>query len=418
MIDIVVGLGWGDEGKGATVDALVAARGVGNTLRFNGGHQAAHNVIADGVHHTFSTFGSGCLAGAASWIGPRCTIDPLAAVNEQRALSRALARVAPRALARTTAGGSGAGAAGADSPSSPDSPGPPPGAGADSPSSPDSPGPPPGAGADSPDPPAPRVRVHRDALVTTPLHVIVNRARESARGPERHGSTGTGFGETIAYAHRGFAPLRAGDMGDPDLIADHLARYAERSDLIESVDADWLTRMAQDLRSCFARVYDVVTDEELLDMIATGDVVMEGAQGLMLDQDLGTHPHTTWSQTTPAWAVELCERAGAGRRVRVVGAMRTYATRHGRGPLPHEADLGVVEAHNATSRWAGEFRTAPWDAEVLRYALDRVRPDVIALSHLDVFDDVLMSAPGETVGLPPVLVAAHGPDRRDRVLDS
>ena len=71
--------------------------------------------------------------------------------------------------------------------------------------------------------------------------------------------------------------------------------------------------------------------------------------------------------------------------------MRTYATRHGRGPLPHEADLGVVEVHNTTSRWAGEFRTAPWDAKVLRYTLDRVRPDVIALSHLDVFDDVLMS---------------------------
>ena len=308
----------------------------------------------------------------------------------------------------------GAGGRGLGRPTgSPGFPGPPPG-------SPDPPDPPGAPG--SPDrrrptpPPAPRVRVHRDALVTTPLHVIVNRARESARGPERHGSTGTGFGETIAYAHRGFAPLRAGDMGDPDLIADHLARYAERSDLIESVDADWLTRMAQDLRSCFARVYDVVTDEELLDMIATGDVVMEGAQGLMLDQDLGTHPHTTWSRTTPAWAVELCERAGVGRRVRVVGAMRTYATRHGRGPLPHEADLGVVEAHNTTSRWAGEFRTAPWDAEVLRYALDRVRPDVIALSHLDVFDDVLMSAPGETVGLPPVLISAHGPDRRDRTL--
>ena len=408
-IDIVVGLGWGDEGKGATVDALVAARGVGNTLRFNGGHQAAHNVIADGVHHTFSTFGSGCLAGAASWIGPRCTIDPLAAVNEQRALSRALA------------GGGWDGRPGApDSRARPPAP-PDSGTGRlDPPGAPGSPDPP--GAPDSPDrrrptpPPAPRVRVHRDALVTTPLHVIVNRARESARGPERHGSTGTGFGETIAYAHRGFAPLRAGDMDDPDLIADHLARYAERSDLIEGVDADWLARMAQDLRSCFARVYDVVTDEELLDMIATGDVVMEGAQGLMLDQDLGTHPHTTWSRTTPAWAVELCERAGVGRRVRVVGAMRTYATRHGRGPLPHEADLGVVEAHNTTSRWAGEFRTAPWDAEVLRYALDRVRPDVIALSHLDVFDDVLMSAPGETVGLPPVLIFAHGPDRRDRTL--
>lgn len=409
MIDIVVGLGWGDEGKGATVDALVAARGVGNTLRFNGGHQAAHNVIADGVHHTFSTFGSGALAGAASWIGPRCTIDPLAAVNEQRALSRALAGEgwasrpgAPDSRARPTAPpDSGTGRS--TTPGTPGSPGAP-----DAPDSPDRRRPIP--------PPAPRVRVHRDALVTTPLHVVVNRARESARGPERHGSTGTGFGETIAYAHRGFAPLRAGDMDDPALIADHLALYAERSDLIESVDAAWLARMAQDLRSCFARVYDVVTDEELLTMIASGDVVMEGAQGLMLDQDLGTHPHTTWSKTTPAWAVELCERAGVGRRVRVVGAMRTYATRHGRGPLPHEADLGVVEAHNTTSRWAGEFRTAPWDADVLRYALDRVRPDVIALSHLDVFDDVLMSAPGETVGLPPVLVAAHGPDRRDRTL--
>lgn len=289
MIDIVVGLGWGDEGKGATVDALVAARGVGNTLRFNGGHQAAHNVIADGVHHTFSTFGSGCLAGAASWIGPRCTIDPLAAVNEQRALSRALAGGgwaarpgAPDSRARPPAPpDSGTGRLAA--PGAPGSP--------DPPDAPDSPGAPGSPGApDSPDrrptpPPAPRVRVHRDALVTTPLHVIVNRARESARGPERHGSTGTGFGETIAYAHRGFAPLRAGDMDDPALIADHLARYAERSDLIEGVDADWLTRMAQDLRSCFARVYDVVTDEELLDMIATGDVVMEGAQGLMLDQD-------------------------------------------------------------------------------------------------------------------------------------
>ena len=408
-IDIVVGLGWGDEGKGATVDALVATRGIGNTLRFNGGHQAAHNVIADGVHHTFSTFGSGCLAGAASWIGPQCTIDPLAAVNEQRALSRVLA------------GGGWDGRPGA--PDSRARPPAPPDSGTGRlvpPGSPDPPDPPGAPG--SPDrrrptpPPAPRVRVHRDALVTTPLHVIVNRARESARGPERHGSTGTGFGETIAYAHRGFAPLRAGDMDDPALIADHLALYAERSDLIESVDAAWLARMAQDLRASFARVYDVVTDEELLTMIASGDVVMEGAQGLMLDQDLGTHPHTTWSKTTPAWAVELCERAGVGRRVRVVGAMRTYATRHGRGPLPHEADLGVVEAHNTTSRWAGEFRTAPWDAEVLRYALDRVRPDVIALSHLDVFDDVLMSAPGETVGLPPVLISAHGPDRRDRTL--
>ena len=66
--DIVVGLGWGDEGKGATVDALVAFTKADRVVRFNGGQQAAHNVIANGVHHTFASFGSGSLAGVPTYV--------------------------------------------------------------------------------------------------------------------------------------------------------------------------------------------------------------------------------------------------------------------------------------------------------------------------------------------------------------
>lgn len=69
--DIVVGLGWGDEGKGATVDALVASNQQ-RVVRFNGGQQAAHNVIADGIHHTFSSIGSGAFSNVPTFISRFC----------------------------------------------------------------------------------------------------------------------------------------------------------------------------------------------------------------------------------------------------------------------------------------------------------------------------------------------------------
>ena len=84
MTDIVVGLGWGDEGKGATVDFLAAQQAPGTTavVRFNGGQQAAHNVITpEGTHHMFSSFGSGTFSTNPTFISDYCTIDPIAAFD-------------------------------------------------------------------------------------------------------------------------------------------------------------------------------------------------------------------------------------------------------------------------------------------------------------------------------------------------
>ena len=130
MTDIVVGL----EGKGATVDFLAAQHTPGTTavVRFNGGQQAAHNV---GTHHMFSSFGSGTFSANPTFISDYCTIDPIAAFAEGKALGKR----------------------------------------------------------------KPKIYVHQDAKVTTPIHILVNRRRETERGDDRHGSTGTGFGETVSY---------------------------------------------------------------------------------------------------------------------------------------------------------------------------------------------------------------------------
>ena len=79
---IVVGLGFGDEAKGATVDFLCAQDDVAGVVRFNGGAQAAHNVVADGRHHTFRQFGSGTLSGVPTFLSRYCLVEPIGLAGE------------------------------------------------------------------------------------------------------------------------------------------------------------------------------------------------------------------------------------------------------------------------------------------------------------------------------------------------
>lgn len=353
--DIVVGLGWGDEGKGATTDWLCATRDADRVVRFNGGQQAEHNVIAGGLHHTFSNYGSGTLAGVPTFIGPRCTIDPLNTTRERNALH------VKGALTPATR----------------------------------------------------RISVHEDAKVTTPLHVWLNQAKETQRGDARHGSTGTGFGETIAWEYHGFEPLRAGEMNELDNIVFHLDEFRAAHDIvwpdINNFD------IAVQMQRHFQRNYTVWTHDDFVAELNTGHTVFEGAQGWMLDEDHGSWPHNTWSTTSAKWAHELCRMAGI-TDVTVWGVLRTYATRHGAGPLPGEGLYDVPEPHNGTTEWAGAFRTGAWDESLLRWAIDKVRPDVLSLTWCDQSEDIVTTEgpldPAE-LGVP-VALRSYGPDRTDR----
>ena len=137
----------------------------------------------------------------------------------------------------------------------------------------------------------------------------------------------------------------------------------------------------------FARRVRLTGDGEVARLAAAGRVVLEGAQGVLLDEWRGFHPHTTWSTSTFANALDLLSEAGVDADVCRLGVTRTYATRHGAGPFPAEdpslAPL-LPEPHNGTGRWQGAFRVGHLDLVLLRYALEVCGgADALAVTHLD-----------------------------------
>ncbi|MDP9791680.1 adenylosuccinate synthase [Catenuloplanes nepalensis] len=383
---IVADLGFGDAGKGTIVDWLAGCAAAtarqartAAVLRFNGGAQAAHTVVrADRRSHTFAQFGAGTFAGVPTLLTRHTLVEPLALAREAAALA-ALGVPDPLGL----------------------------------------------------------ISVDRDALITTPLHAAVNRAREAARGGAAHGSCGIGIGETMSYAlgHPDLA-LRAGDTESPSRLRRRLLALH-----------DWATATIQSLRNAeppathdgadppavvagvspsvgcggaglpaavagvspsvalgagplpdvdelirayraFGRRIRLAGTGEVARLAAAGRLVFEGAQGVLLDEWRGFHPHTTWSTTTFANATDLLAEAGADAGdVCRLGVTRTYATRHGAGPFPSEdpslAPL-LPEPHNGTGRWQGGFRVGHLDLVLLRYALEVCGgADALAITHLD-----------------------------------
>jgi adenylosuccinate synthase len=124
-------------------------------------------------------------------------------------------------------------------------------------------------------------------------------------------------------------------------------------------------------------------DRTRRELLGRGRCVFEGAQGVLLDEWFGWHPHTTWSTTTFANAAELL----GGRDAVRLGVVRTYTTRHGAGPHPTEdaalaADL--PEPHNGADGLQGTFRRGHFDAVAHRYAVAVAGGvDALALTHLD-----------------------------------
>ncbi|MFI9387537.1 adenylosuccinate synthetase [Kutzneria sp. NPDC052558] len=319
---IVVDLGFGDAGKGATVDWLCANHSVSAVVRFNGGAQAAHNVVADGRHHRFAQFGSGTFSGVPTLLSRHMLVEPIALARESEALAR-LGVADPLSL----------------------------------------------------------LHISGDALLTTPLHVAANRAREDARGAARHGSCGLGVGETAAYALDHRAPTVA-DCRDPLLLTRLLDQLAQHFAPLIGDRFDSITDLVALYRE-FAAAVRIVDSTALARFAARGRLVFEGAQGVLLDEWRGLHPHTTWSTVEPRHARAMI--AGLGHRPYVLGVTRTYLTRHGAGPFPTEDPaLALPERHNTTGEYQGAFRVGHFDPILLRYSIEACHGiDGLSLTHLD-----------------------------------
>ena len=340
---IVTGLGFGDETKGATVDALACHYpDIDLVVRHNGGAQAAHNVVtAGGLHHTFAQWGSASFIPRTRTLLSRYMLtNPITLLNEADAL------VAKGVSVKG------------------------------------------------------RMYIDHRSLVTTPFHVLLNRAREQARGVAHHGTTGMGISETVLdYLTVGEEALTVGDIHRADLnervnllhqVKDRLSIEMERLGGVDPFDRICIFTIAE-LYGQFCDMTTMLGPYEVKQLMQKSKgIVFEGAQGVLLDQNCGFHPHTTWSNTTDQNPVELIkENDLLKEKVAALGVTRTYHTRHGAGPFPTEQpghEFHPAEPHNADDTAAGQFRRGWLDFTLLKYAKNQMLwLNGLVVSHCDMF---------------------------------
>lgn len=351
---ITVGLGFGDEGKGTIVDALIRKFGGSLVVRYNGGPQAGHNVYTeDGKHHTFSQFGAGTFVpGCHTLLSQYMLVNPVSMKLEEEHLQAK-------------------GVADAYS----------------------------------------RIFVDGRALIITPYHRALNRLRELARGTDRHGSCGMGIGDTVQHAlYFPMEAIRCEDLYVPQVLIPKLmhtrARLQEMANQLQLPDKPEVFRELQTFHMDMQFLLDFYSSwpvrvrRQILDpyqvsqlIIRQKGIVFEGAQGVLIDQKHGFQPHTTWSDTTTRNAELILQEAEfRPAHKTVIGVSRTYMTRHGAGPFPTEGHFGgkiclTQDTNNPENPWQGKMRFGALDMPLLYYsmaAVSKVHPiDYIALTSCD-----------------------------------
>ena len=328
---VIVGAQWGDEGKGKIVDLL--AQDSDLVCRYQGGPNAGHTIIVDGETFKIRQIPSGVLRGKTCVIGAGCVVDPevlLAEVDELE--SR-------------------------------------------------------GMSTDD-------VHVSGEAHLIMPWHVAIDRASERRLGKLQIGTTKRGIGPCYADKAARLG-IRVQDLLDPKILRQKIeVALAEKNVWLErvyGVPPLELAALAAQLERFAQRLRPYVSDTSLLVDRALRDgrsVLLEGAQGTLLDLDHGTYPFVTSSSTVAANAATGIG-IGPNRIDRIVGVAKAYLTRVGEGPFPTEiegpdqervrqlgAEFGTVTGRERRCGWL--------DLVALRYAVRVNGITSLALTKLDV----------------------------------
>lgn len=351
IILAVAGYDFGDEGKAKVVDFLSRKYGISIISRYNGGSQAAHHVVTpEGITHCFSQFGSGSfLPGAKTFLTRHTIVDPLMIMGENEVLSK--------------------------------------------------------KGVEAP---IQRLIIDRRCLVATPFHKIINRMQEVARGHKHHGSCGRGIGQTVIIAKLlGERALMINDFFSSDILYKKLKLLrVMQIDMAEQICRDnkgnrklialsvriknpdyinWLMDEYLHFAQTSGAIF--INDDFSNTLIRKGNIVFEGAQGVLLDPEHGFWPHITKTRTTFKNALELIKDSGYQGDVVKIGVLRAYSTRHGAGPFVTEDERltkAIPEMHNSKNAWQGKFRIGWFDLVATRYAIEVAgKPDYFVVTNLD-----------------------------------
>ncbi len=335
---VIVGAQWGDEGKGKIVDLL--ARDSDVVCRYQGGPNAGHTIVIDGQRFALHHVPSGILSGKLCVVGAGCVVDPGLLVDE-------LDELEGRGIATET------------------------------------------------------VRISGDAHLIMPWHVAVDSASERKLGRLQIGTTRRGIGP--AYADKAARiGIRVQDILDPKILRQKFeTALAEKNLLLErihEVPTLEVEELAARMETYAVRLRPYVADTSLLVDRALRDgrrVLLEGAQGTLLDLDHGTYPFVT-SSNPVAGAAATGVGIGPTRIDRVLGVAKAYVTRVGEGPFPTEIEgeqsARVRELGAEYGTTTGRERRCGWlDLVALRFAVRVNGMTSLVLTKLDVlsaFDEI------------------------------
>ena len=333
---VVVGSQWGDEGKGKIVDWLSEQADI--VVRFQGGHNAGHTLVIDGVIYKLSLLPSGVVRGGKlSIIGNGVVVDPQALVDEIAQLKKQGVAVTPDSL-----------------------------------------------------------RIAENAPLILPLHRELEAVREADNSATRIGTTKRGIGP--AYEDKvGRRAIRFMDLADlpalapkiERLLAHHnaLRRGLGLGELDGATIYEYLAAIAPKVLPYMDSVWSLLDAKRR----EGKRILFEGAQGALLDIDHGTYPYVTSSNTVAAQAATGCG-LGPNAIDYVLGICKAYTTRVGEGPFPTD------QMHNAIGKTLGErghefgtvtgrARRCGWfDAVLVRQTVRTSGIDGLALTKLDILD--------------------------------
>ncbi|MFN3853104.1 MAG: adenylosuccinate synthase [Phreatobacter sp.] len=332
---VVVGSQWGDEGKGKIVDWLSSQADV--VVRFQGGHNAGHTLVIDGVTYKLSLLPSGIVRpGKLSVIGNGVVVDPHALVAE-------IERVSAQGVAITPA----------------------------------------------------NLKIAENACLILSVHRELDQQRESAGAGTKIGTTGRGIGP--AYEDKvGRRAIRMTDLADlpalmpkiERLLAHHnaLRRGLSLAEIDPQAIYDELAGIAPQVLPFVTTVFDLLDSERR----AGKRMLFEGAQGTLLDIDHGTYPFVTSSNTVAGQAA-IGSGLGPSAVGYVLGITKAYTTRVGGGPFPTELrdEIGQIlgDRGREFGTVTGRRRRCGWfDAVLVRQAVKTNGIHGIALTKLDILD--------------------------------
>lgn len=334
-VDVLLGLQWGDEGKGKVVDVLTPRYDM--VARFQGGPNAGHTLEFEGKKYVLRSIPSGIFQrGQINLIGNGVVLDPLLFREEAEALERS--GVDLRSI----------------------------------------------------------LKISKKAHLILPTHRLLDAALEKAKGSSKIGTTGKGIGPTYTdkVARNG---LRVGDLlHNFDVrYAEARERHVRRLEMMgcplpdnfADMEREWLDAVD------YLKTYDIVDSEHMVNnALRQGNTVLcEGAQGTMLDVDFGSYPFVTSSNTVCAGA---CSGLGiAPNRIgEVFGIFKAYCTRVGSGPFPtelHDATgARIRDLGHEYGAVTGRERRCGWiDLVALRYAIMINGVTQLIMMKSDVLDD-------------------------------